>query len=182
MRLGLREFIFLIVLLAMPISSFWFVFRPQNAEIRQARSEIEHKERMLEKLAEATSRNADLERANQDIAAGIELIESRLPSNKEVDVVLEQVATLAREHSLGMPKVRSEKPVQSSKYMEQPLEMKITGNFDDFYEFLLSLEGLQRITRMTDLKIRKLDDVDGSMEASFTLAIYFEPDSIGGAK
>ena len=182
MRLGFRELIFLFVLLAMPLSSYWFVFRPQNVEIAQARAEIEHKERMLEKLAQATARNDDLERANKEIADGIAMVESRLPNNKEVEVVLEQVATLARDSRLGLPKVRSGRPIPASKYMEQPLDMTITGDFDDFYSFMLQLEEMARITRMPDLKVKKLDDVDGNMEASFTLSIYFEPDSAGGAR
>lgn len=182
MRLGFRELIFLIVLISMPVSSYWFVFRPQNQEIAQARAEIEHKERMLEKLAQATARNDDLHRANQEIADGIAMVESRLPDNKEVEVVLEQVATLARESRLGLPKVRSAKPIPAAKYMEQPLDMTITGDFDDFYEFLLSVEALPRITRMPDLRVKKLDDVDGNMEASFTLSIYFEPGGAGGAR
>ncbi len=179
MHIGLRELIFLLVLLAMPISSYWFVFRPQNAEIGQARKEIEHKERLLEKLAETTARNADLEKANADIATGISMIEARLPDTKEVDVVLEQVATLARASSLALPKVRSAKPVPAATYMEQPLEMTIAGDFDDFYSFLLRLEDLDRITRMPDLKVVKKEDVDGTMEASFTLSIYFEPKTGG---
>jgi len=64
--------------------------------------------------------------------------------------------------------------------MEQPLEMSISGDFDDFYSFLLKLEQLDRITRMPDVKIKKSETVDGTMEASFTLSIYFESDSIGG--
>ncbi len=175
MNLGLRELLFLFVLLAMPAASYWFVFRPQNADIDAARKEIEHKEQMLEKLAKATSRNADLQRINEEIAAGIATVESRLPDSKEVDVILGQVATKARESRLGLPKVRSANPLASAKYMEQPLEMVAAGDFDDFYRFLLSVEELDRITRVPDMKIKKLDDVDGSIEASFTLSIYFEP-------
>ena len=37
MRLGFREVILLGVLLALPLLSWWLVFRPQNAEIAQAR-------------------------------------------------------------------------------------------------------------------------------------------------
>ena len=178
MNFGLREIIFTFVLLAMPLASYWFVFRPQNADIEQARKEIEHKEQILEKLAAATARNEDLKKINDEIASGIALVESRLPDNKEVEVVLEQVATLARESRLALPLVRSAKPVPAATYMEQPLEMTITGDFDHFYEFLLKLEELERITRMPTLKVEKVDDEDGAMEASFTLSIYFEP---GGA-
>lgn len=175
MNIGLRELLFLIVLIAMPVSSYWFVFRPQNADIDAARKEIEHKEDILEKLARATARNDDLLRLNEEIAAGIATVESKLPDNKEVEVILEQVATLAKESRLALPKVRSATPIPSAKYMEQPLEMVITGDFDNFYRFLLRVEELDRITRMPEMKIRKLDDVDGAIEAAFTLSIYFEP-------
>lgn len=182
MNFGLRELMFFAVLIAMPISSYWFVFRPQNEEIEQAKMEIEHKEQMLEKLETATARNEDLQRANKEIEEGILTIESRLPSDKEVEVVLEDIATLAREAQLEMPKFRTKRPVPAATYMEQPLDMTIRGNFEDFYSFLLKVEEMERITRMPDLKIKKLDKVDGSMEASFTLAIYFEPNSAGGGQ
>lgn len=179
MNFGLRELVFFVVLIAMPVSSYWFVFRPQNEEIEQAKIEIEHKEMMLEKLEAATARTDDLQRANAEIAEGIALIESRLPSDKEVEVVLEQIATLAREASLELLKVRTRRPLPSSTYMEQPLNMTIRGDFKNFYTFLLSVEEMDRITRMPDLKVKKLDKIDGAMEATFTLAIYFEPSAAG---
>ena len=37
MRIGLREMIFLIVLLAVPVASFVYVFRPRNDEIRRVK-------------------------------------------------------------------------------------------------------------------------------------------------
>lgn len=175
MNIGLRELLFMIVLVAMPMSSYWYVFRPQNTEIQAARAEIEHKEQMLAKLAKATARNDDLLKVNQEIAQGIATVESRLPDNKEVEIILGQVATIARESNLALPKVRSANPVPSAKYMEQPLDMVVNGDFDDFYKFLLGVEELDRITRMPNMKIKKLDDVDGSIEAEFTLSIYFEP-------
>ncbi len=176
MRFGFRELIFLLVLLAMPVSSYWFVFRPQNEEIEAAKKEIEHKELLLEKLAAATQQSADLARANNETADAIALVESRLPSTKEVEVILEQVAELARKSRLELPKVKAGKPVAAARYMEQPLEMTMRGDFDDFYEFLLKLERLDRITRILDLRLERLDNENGSMVANFTLSIYFEPE------
>ncbi|MEO1129653.1 MAG: type 4a pilus biogenesis protein PilO [Planctomycetota bacterium] len=175
MRLGIREFIFMFVLLAMPVSSWWFVFRPQNEEIQAAKKEIQHKELMLERLAAATAQTEDLARANEEISEAIGLVESRLPDDKEVEVILEQVADLARKSQLTLPKVKTGKPVTAAKYMEQPLEMTIVGDFDDFYRFMLKLEKLDRITRMLDLTLERVDKRDGVMRAEFTLSIYFEP-------
>lgn len=181
MRFGFREVVFLVVLLAVPMASFWFVFRPQNAEIAKANEEIQHKEQMLRKLAGVTSQSADLAALNEEIAGAIAMIESRLPSAKEVDVVLGQVAELAKDHHLALEKVKSEKPVSAAAYREQPLGMVITGNFTGFYSFLLDVERLERITRMPKLNIERINEVDGAMKAQFTLSIYFEADDGAGS-
>ena len=44
MKFGVRELLFLFVLLAMPIASFVYVFKPRNDDIRQAKHEIEVKQ------------------------------------------------------------------------------------------------------------------------------------------
>lgn len=179
MRFGLRELVLLLVLLALPLSSYWLVFRPQNAEIDQAKAEIAHKRQMLEKLRHATAQNADLERANQEIQESISKIEARLPTNKEVDKIVRQVSELAVEVGLGAPSMKSEKPLPAASYREQPLSMKITGDFHGFYDFLLRLEQLPRITRIPELHIKRTPDKDGHMEADFTLSIYFQDDPEG---
>lgn len=177
MRIGIRETFLLALLLALPLLSWWLVFRPQNAFISQAKREIEHKHQLLDKLRETTARNQDLQKENEKIQENIHAIEARLPSNKEVDAVIRQVSDLAVESGLEPPNIESDKPVAAASYMEQPLKMKITGNFNGFYEFLVKLEQLPRITRVPDMKITRATDVDGYMKAEFTLSIYFQQES-----
>jgi type IV pilus assembly protein PilO len=177
LRFGLREFILLGVLLALPLSSYWLVFRPQNSEIAQARQEIDHKRQLLDKLKQTTAQNASLERANDEIKASITAIEARLPSTKEVDAVVRQVSDLAVQSGLDSPAIESDKPVEASMYMEQPLKMKITGNFNGFYDFLVRLEQLPRITRIPDLHLTRATETDGHMKADFVLSIYFQPEA-----
>ena len=180
MRVGIRETFLLIVLLALPLLSWWLVFRPQNAEIAVAKREIDHKREMLQKLQETTSKNQDLQRANEEIRVNIEAIEARLPSSKEVDQVVRQVSDLAVQSGLEPPNMESDKPVTAAMYMEQPLKVKIAGNFNGFYEFLNKLQQLPRITRIPDMKITRSQETDGHMKAEFTLSIYFQPE--GSAK
>jgi type IV pilus assembly protein PilO len=132
---------------------------------------------MLDKLRHATAQNADLERANKEIEDSISKIEARLPTNKEIDKIVRQVSELAVDVGLGAPNMKSEKPLPAASYMEQPLSMGITGDFHGFYEFLLRLEQLPRITRIPDLNIKRSQQQDGHMEADFTLSIYFEDES-----
>lgn len=176
MRMGIREVFLLAVLLMLPLCSYWLVFRPQNAEIAVAKREIDVKREMLNKLQQTTSRNDDLLRANEEIRRNIQSIEARLPSNKEVDAIVRQVSALAIEAGLEAPNVESDRPVAAAMYMEQPLKMRIRGDFTGFYDFLLQIEQLPRITRIPDMKVTRSREADGHMQAEFTLSIYFQPE------
>jgi Tfp pilus assembly protein PilO len=174
MRLGLREFILLLILLGLPTASFFLVFQPENRDIDGAKREIEHKRSVLTKLREETAKSKDLERTNKEIQDRIEAIEARLPSKKEVEAVVRQVADLAVAAGLDVPQLKSGKALKTASYMEQPLELSTQGAFNGFYDFLLKLEQLARITRMTDLKIKRHQETDGVMQATFTLSIYYQ--------
>jgi type IV pilus assembly protein PilO len=177
MRFGFREVLLLAVLVALPLSSYWLVFRPVNAEIGQAKAEIEHMRLRLTKVQESTARNQDLQRENEESRRQIQAIEARLPSSKEVDTVVRQVSDLCVEAGLESPAIESDKPVAAAVYMEQPLKMKISGDFKGFHEFLKQLELLPRITRILDMKMIRATEVNGNMKAEFTLSIYFQPES-----
>jgi len=175
MKLTARDWLLSLVVLAVPIASYFLVFRPQNIEIERAKREVEHKQSLLAKLREETARNDDLVRANGEIRRKVEEIEARLPSNKEVDSIIRQVSELAVQSGLGSPAMKNGKPRQEALYMEQPLEISMTGNFQGFYDFLSRLERLPRITRIPIMKIKRDDaDGDGNMRAEFTLSIYYQ--------
>ncbi len=180
MRFGPREMILFLSVLLLPIVSYFVVFRPQTANINNAKSEIAHKQDMLNKLRSETSRNEDLIKVNEDLMVRIDEMESLLPSDKEVDQIVRQVSSLAIESGLTPPSLKSVKPIAAAQYREQPLEMKTTGSFEGFYKFLIELERLPRITRIVDMKLKDSTNDGVELEASFTLSIYFQ-NSNGGA-
>jgi hypothetical protein len=55
--------------------------------------------------------------------------------------------------------------------------MNLAGDFKGFYAFLLQLEKLPRITRVSQMKLEKIDDREGEMTAQMTLSIFFEPEA-----
>lgn len=189
MKLGAKEFMLLVLLVAVPLSSWWLVFRPQNQQIELARQDLSHKQDMLNKLREETARNEDLARVNEQLKVNIGSIEARLPTNKEVDSIVRQVSDLAVQSGLEPPALKSGKPVRAALYMEQPLELETSGDFKGFYEFMLKLEQLPRITRVPDMKLQRHAKENGKLQANFTLSIYFQdekaqnaPDPKGAAR
>jgi type IV pilus assembly protein PilO len=171
----IRQLVFFIVLLALPVASYFLVFKPQNDVIERAKKEIELKETKLTKLREYTARTNDIARENEQIKAAIETIQSRLPSGKEMDNVLRQVSGIANKAGLVVPNFKkSDKTQPAGLAFEQPTDIEMVGDFDGFYEFLLELEKLPRITRIPDLEIKRDDKVNGEMKAKFVLSVYYE--------
>ena len=162
------------IVIAMPVASYFWVFKPQNKEITMAEREVTHKQELLEKLREETAKSADLERSNQEIQKSIKVIEARLPSTQEVDDVVRKVSQLAKECKLKDPAMKSTSPLRSALYMEQPIEMEVSGDFLGFFTFLAAVEKMPRITRIHDLKISGQPSEGVELKAEFTLSIYFQ--------
>ena len=186
---GMRDLAFVAVLIAVPIASYFFVFKPRNEEIAKARAEINAKQVRLENLRRLTSRIGDLGREIVEREEELERLNQKLPDREGVDRILEQVTQLAQKSNLAVRSVKGEKVVPAGMAMELPLKTTIEGNFDGFYQFLLDVEALPRITRVHSMKISKLgmgprdnpdEMVGGSMRAEFTLSIYFN-DTTGSA-
>jgi type IV pilus assembly protein PilO len=176
MRFGARELLFVLVLLAMPVAAWFFVFQPANEQIDQARREITAKQNKLRQLENATARIADLGREIDKLTESIKLFEAKLPAEKEVEVILKDIWQMAARHGLKPKSVRADKPIKSARYSELPLKMVIVGDFEGYYSFLLDMERLSRITRVPDMTLIKArNGEEGQMEATFTLSIFFEP-------
>lgn len=173
MQFGIRELVLFLTVLLLPVVSYLLVFRPQSANIENARVEIAHKQEMLSKLRIETARNDDLQQINSQITERIDAMESMLPSDKEVDQIVRQVSGLAIESGLSSPTLKSTKPLAAAQFREQPLEMSIEGSWSGFYSFLLKLEQMPRITRIIDLKIEDTSSDETEIKASFTLSIFF---------
>lgn len=181
MKLGAREGLIGAVLLAIPLSSWWLVFRPQNIAIDAAKRDVAHKRDLLEKLKTYTSKNQDLVKANEDMDRRIHAVEDRLPSDKEVDNIVRQVSDVAVSCRLQSPTVANVKPRQEAMYMEQPLDMTLSGDWNGFYDFLSRVEQLPRITRISNMILRRDEKGDGNMKAEFTLSIYYQQSAANAA-
>ena len=58
----------------------------------------------------------------------------------------------------------------------------VSGDFkDSFYAFMLQLEQLPRLTRVSKMDLKKISERNGQMEAQVTLSIFFEPETGGPA-
>ena len=52
--------------------------------------------------------------------------------------------------------------------------MSLSGDFQGFHNFLRQLEKMSRIVRVNQMKLEKIANRDGEMQAQMTICIFFE--------
>jgi len=130
----------------------------------------------------ATAGIDDLRPKITELEHAIHFFEGKLPEEREIDNILKEVWQMAQTNSLETRSVKTLKVEKEAGYSELPIEMTLIGDFPGFYSFLLQLEKLPRITRITQMKLEKINERDGAMKATMTLSIFFEPDAAATAQ
>lgn len=176
MRFGIRELIFVTLMVGLLVSTWVFVFKKASARREAKLAEISQMDKALGNLHKATAGIDDLNRKISELQKAIDFFASKLPQAKEMDKVLTEVSQMADANSLQSKTVKSLKTERGNNYSEQSIQMSLSGDFNGFYSFLLQLEKLPRITRVTNMNLQKISDRDGEMQASMTMSIFFEPD------
>jgi type IV pilus assembly protein PilO len=175
MQFGPRTLLFVILLLAMPIAAYMLLFKPLNAQKDEALRDTQAKQQKLTELATAMARTKDLPAEIESLKKAIEFLENKLPEEKEMDKVLQEVTEKARTNKLNIKSVRNAKAVQGANYSEQQIKMVIEGSFyPGFFKFLSDVENLPRLTKINEMKIEADEKNNGAITADLTLTIYFE--------
>src|SRR5215213_11076315 len=176
MKFGIREIIFVIVMLGLLGSTNYFVFSKANQRKIALQAEMRDKQSKLANLDEATAGISDLDRKIDELQKAITFFESKLPQQREIEEILKEVSQMSEANNLTTKTVKTLPSEKGPNYSEQPIQLSMSGDFNGFYSFLLQLEKLPRITRITQMNLTKITNRDGETQAQITLSIFFEPD------
>ncbi|MBN1764705.1 MAG: type 4a pilus biogenesis protein PilO [Sedimentisphaerales bacterium] len=174
MKFTYKELLLILLLLAIPVGGYFWVFKPAESGMKTTKKELEMKSQKLADLHKALDGIKDLGAEVDKLSQAVEFFESKLPARHEIHKVLEQVTMIADDHRLETRLFKTLKPQPFNKYSEQPIEMEVYGEFDSFYQFLLDVEKLPRLTKITKMSLEKDKDKEGVTNAKFTLSIFFD--------
>jgi Tfp pilus assembly protein PilO len=176
MQFGLRTLIFMMLLVGMLIFSYVVMFKPLKKQRDDAIAETRLKKEQLDALSGTMRENANMASEIDKLRTAIGFLEGKLPKETEMDRVLQDVWKAAKDNDLNIKSVRNGAPVNGVTYSQQPIRMVVEGPFHpSFFKFLSSVEGLDRLTKITDMKIVADEKSNnGSISADFTLTIYYE--------
>jgi type IV pilus assembly protein PilO len=153
--------------------SWAYMIKPANENLAQERAKVQTMSAKLEELERATAAAKDLSTQLKKIEEAIQAFESKLPPSSEIHTVLQDVTLIAQRHGLTPKSIRTHNNKNNRGYIEQPIAMELTGNFNSYYAFLLEVEQLDRITKIRELELKKAAK-EGQTEATFVMSIFFQ--------
>lgn len=149
------------------------------------REQIAAKQKRLSKLNRALGTIGDLKEEIAQLEEAVTFFESKLPSEKEIDRVLEEVWRLAEANELATKSIQTMRIGGASPFLstgggqaEQPIKMQFAGDFLGFYAFLLALEDQPRIMRIRQMTLQHNAGDNGRISAVVELSIFFERHNI----
>ena len=185
MKFGVREILFALLLVGIPAGAWWFVLRPANIHQDVLREEVQAKQEKLQKLNRLIGSVGSLKKEIASLEKAIAFFQSKLPSEKEIDKVLQEIWRLAMHNSLISKRIRPQPRAKESFYTtggqaEQPIVIELEGDFSGFYAFLQALEAQPRIMRISQMGLLKHPKApEGHIKASFNMAVFFESNEGG---
>ena len=184
MKFGVREIMFLVLLVAIPLSAWWFAFRPARIRDEGMVQQIEAQREKLANLNRATATIGDMEAEIHSLQEAIGYFSTKLPSEKEMDQVLRELWRLAEANKLTTKSIRpiyekgaSRLTEPTGPYAEQPISMTLEGPFKGLYGFLLAMERQPRIMRLLDVTVQKCQGEQSRVRTTCLMSVFFERSS-----
>jgi len=174
MTSNLRKIVFFILLVGIAFCAYRYMIKPANRNLEEKRAAVEVKMKKLSDFEKATAATKDLNKQLEQLEKAIQFFEGKLPPTSEIHKVLEQVTLIAQKQGLEPKTIRALSKKNNSGYVEQPLKMEVTGDFNSFYTFLLELEKLPRIMKIRELELKKEKAAEGQITAGFIVSIFFQ--------
>ena len=182
MKFGMRELVFLLIILGVLGSSYFYLNR-KNEERQAIQERRENNQRELAELQRSMPDVTALGQRIDDLEKAIGFFEAKLPNSKEVAKVLKQIEDLAIENNLTVKTVKPLNAERTASYTETPMELSFTGQFKPgFYRFLQEVEKLPRITRISKMSLMSIPGIESPMQAHVTLSIFSQPDGVAAAQ
>ena len=106
-----------------------------------------------------------------------------LPDSVEISRVYDNIKDFLREQRLELKRFMHQKTAPADFYTAQPIQVEITGSYDNLGQFFSRLGFYSRIVSVTDVEVKSAEDnaqeLGRSINAQFVVtAYYISPDNL----
>src|ERR1051325_1103262 len=123
MKLGIRELIFVLLMIGLGACSYLFVFKPAAEKRMAQEADMAAKRKALTDLRQSTADISNLEKKITELQQAIRFFESKLPQEREIDKILQEVWQMADANALQTRTIKTLKSERSAGDSEQPIQI-----------------------------------------------------------
>jgi type IV pilus assembly protein PilO len=106
----------------------------------------------------------------------------QLPSKSEMDALLTDINQAGLGRGLQFDLFRPSAEVATGVFTEQPISIRVTGNYDDLGKFSSDISQLPRIVTLNDINIAPVAGGGLSMDATAKTYRYLDEDELAAQK
>jgi len=163
------------VLALLLYAAFWnYITSPVKAETASVVEQVEKLKQDNEKARIASQRINEFRAAYAQKQAEYEELKALLPEQRELTVVLQGLQDRARGR-MSVRRFTPKEDVQQEFYSSKPIEVEISGSYNNLGGFFADMAQYQRIVSISDFKVSRNGTQAGgsTIDAQFTLNAYY---------
>jgi len=151
----------------------------------QKRAKAVNEERTAQMLAimKASSAGRKLSSLKEEmlqLQRAVERYELQVPAQRALGVFLQEIASLMNEHNLQEQLVQPGKEIEADKLNCIPVNMQCKGKLVQLFEFYKSLQKLDRLARIEEVKLVNDGNFNGEVSMQTRAVIYYRKNAEQG--
>ena len=164
----------LILVCGLVFGYYQFLLKPKMAEIDKLRATLEEKKKDLEEAKKIVARYVEFKKRADTVQRELEWIQSRIPKSIEKTKLVEAVGLIQNRSGVSLTSFTfGGAGVAKDNYVEIPLTLRISTNFDGLLHFLkevcLSSNFMMTVRDLNVMPLSANDNSNTTISAQLTL-------------
>ncbi len=154
-----EKYLIVFISVLIPVFLFYqFYYTQAKEKINKIEEEIRQLDLKIRKYKNIVKKKELLEAQMRQRKEFLKRVKTILPSESEIPDILRKISDLAKDNDLEVIIFQPGREIPKNYYDIIPLKMKLKGRFDNIVNFLNSIENLERLIVLNDIKFQIKND------------------------
>ena len=140
-----------VLLVLICVAFYYFVYMPKAAQITAGKNHLNTLSSEVQVLQTIEAKNKEYKRMIADLSGQLDQARLQLPGEREIPVLLEQIARFGQEAGIEFMSFRPAPEIPKDFYNEVPMALSIRGPFHNIGIFLDKISHYPRIISVSNL-------------------------------
>ena len=167
---GQKVMILILVLALIGVGMFVAVLNPLKEKIAQTEAKIQALQREKQSLEELKRNKAKVLAQLEKLESQLLVAQEKLPKDAEIPSLLQRIHNQAKTAGLEIEKFQRTSDTAKDFYVEIPVNMELTGTYDELANFFFYIGRMTRIVNIRDIQMvrkgKSLEATTGDLEVS----------------